>query len=769
MEKETKNKGITLIVLVITIIVLLILVGISIASLTGENGLLKKAMKAKEETEIKGYHERIELVRTELRLQKENYASPTIAEMQKEFDENQTEWVASTEIKLVEGIETLELKTKEGYIFHITETETEYKGKGEVVDTSALKREDALKLEMVGEGNNGGKLVQITDLSGVDYYEIEYTIGDREGNWLPIESRNTVEVGPSLTIYARLVYETNKGVIVSLSIEATEPTVIAKDTDMSQVVRKTQIPLVDLFEITWGSDGIGTVEYSIAGSLNFQNTSFSSTEISNVSELEIGNYEVTCKVTSPSNKVQTATKQNVKITRLANTTVANASNSQVAANAIYSEYDLAYFRDLVNGGQFALNAKLMNDINLVKVCSVDKGSWIPIGVYNLTEVLDSSEIIKYYDGIFDGEGHTIENLYIDNVSLRRQGLFSVAKEKSIIKNIEVLGSIKALNGGGICGQTLGNIWNCKNKANLTMQGASAGIVSVNRGNISNCDNTGNIIGGEFTGGIVGLNEGNIENCMSNATIQGKYKVGGITGKNSLKVTDCCNLGEVIATEATIQNGTTDIVFALVGGITGVNAEAGTVTRSINQGRITANYRFVGGIVGSNRGLVSYCCNKGNVSSPKRGVGGIVGYNVKYVTHVYNIATKIEAGQEGNGNSNVGGIVGGQGDLDEASVRYSYNKATIKGKRNVGGIIGMVDKGTVSNTYNMGTLDTTETVGIGNIVGQIYDTSAKTNSKKVTETEMIGWSQNTITTNLKNFVKKNNSLPILDITVRGICF
>ena len=360
-------------------------------------------------------------------------------------------------------------------------------------------------------------------------------------------------------------------------------------------------------------------------------------------------------------------------------------------------------------------------------------------------------------------------MYIDNVSSRRQGLFSTAKEKSIIKNIEVFGSIKALNGGGICGKTLGNIWNCKNKTNLTMQTTSAGIVSVNRGNISNCDNTGNIIGGEFTGGIVGLNEGNIENCMSNATIQGKYKVGGITGKNSLKVTDCCNLGEVIATEATTQNETTDIVFALVGGITGVNAEVGTVTRSINQGRITANYRFVGGIVGSNRGLVSYCCNKGNVSSPKRGVGGIVGSNIKYVTHVYNIATKIEAGEEGNGNSNVGGIVGGQGNLDEASVRYSYNKATIKGKRNVGGIIGIIDKGTVSNTYNMGTLDTTETVGIGNIVGQIYDTSAKTNSKKVTETEMIGWSQNTITTNLKNFVKKNNSLPILDITVRGIYF
>ena len=48
MKKQ--EKGITLIALVITIIVLLLLAGISIAMLTGENGILTKANKAKEET-----------------------------------------------------------------------------------------------------------------------------------------------------------------------------------------------------------------------------------------------------------------------------------------------------------------------------------------------------------------------------------------------------------------------------------------------------------------------------------------------------------------------------------------------------------------------------------------------------------------------------------------------------------------------------------------------------------------------------------------------
>ena len=51
--KETReNQGITLIALVITIIVLLILAGVSIAMLTGNNGILTQAKLAKENTAL---------------------------------------------------------------------------------------------------------------------------------------------------------------------------------------------------------------------------------------------------------------------------------------------------------------------------------------------------------------------------------------------------------------------------------------------------------------------------------------------------------------------------------------------------------------------------------------------------------------------------------------------------------------------------------------------------------------------------------------------
>ncbi len=56
-----QNKGITLIALVITIIVLLILAGVAISTLTGDNGILTKAVTAKEKTEKAAEEEALKL------------------------------------------------------------------------------------------------------------------------------------------------------------------------------------------------------------------------------------------------------------------------------------------------------------------------------------------------------------------------------------------------------------------------------------------------------------------------------------------------------------------------------------------------------------------------------------------------------------------------------------------------------------------------------------------------------------------------------------
>ena len=66
MKTKIKNdmKGITLIALVITIIVLLILAGISIAMLTGQNGILTQSQNAKEQTENSNNWEQVKLAVT---------------------------------------------------------------------------------------------------------------------------------------------------------------------------------------------------------------------------------------------------------------------------------------------------------------------------------------------------------------------------------------------------------------------------------------------------------------------------------------------------------------------------------------------------------------------------------------------------------------------------------------------------------------------------------------------------------------------------------
>ena len=72
LRKKLKNtKGITLIALVVTIIILLILAGVSIAMLTGNNGILTQGKRAKEETEIAEEKEAISLAMNALKIQKQ--------------------------------------------------------------------------------------------------------------------------------------------------------------------------------------------------------------------------------------------------------------------------------------------------------------------------------------------------------------------------------------------------------------------------------------------------------------------------------------------------------------------------------------------------------------------------------------------------------------------------------------------------------------------------------------------------------------------------
>lgn len=67
-----QQKGVTLVALVITIIVLLILAGVSIAMLTGDNGILTKATESKTKTLAAELREQVSLAIGELMADQEN-------------------------------------------------------------------------------------------------------------------------------------------------------------------------------------------------------------------------------------------------------------------------------------------------------------------------------------------------------------------------------------------------------------------------------------------------------------------------------------------------------------------------------------------------------------------------------------------------------------------------------------------------------------------------------------------------------------------------
>ena len=88
-----KNKGITLIALVVTIVVLLILAAVSISMLTGENGVITQAQRARTENRGGTVEERVNLWKSEVRTSR-NTGVPVDGEdemLQKLLDEKLVE------------------------------------------------------------------------------------------------------------------------------------------------------------------------------------------------------------------------------------------------------------------------------------------------------------------------------------------------------------------------------------------------------------------------------------------------------------------------------------------------------------------------------------------------------------------------------------------------------------------------------------------------------------------------------------------------------
>ncbi|MFR8233904.1 MAG: LamG domain-containing protein [Clostridia bacterium] len=182
MKKVLKEKsGITLIALVITIIVILILAGVSIATLTGENGILVQANKAKEETEIATEKEKIKLAfgaviqRKIANNDSTNIGSKELEEELKKLEPNVevTSEEENLKIKYLESKREYKI-TQKGEFLEETEKPSE--------DIKIKVKEETVKIMKKVEGNIEAK----TMITGTEAY-IRFEVEAEEGTKIKIE------------------------------------------------------------------------------------------------------------------------------------------------------------------------------------------------------------------------------------------------------------------------------------------------------------------------------------------------------------------------------------------------------------------------------------------------------------------------------------------------------------------------------------------------------------------------------------------------------
>ena len=129
---KKQTKGITLIALVITIIVLLILAGVTISTLTNQNSILKKANTAKEKMKIAEYEEELKVIGFGLQPDRvvNNKDNQVYMNEYEEEIRNDSVFEGYQEISQFIYLEdiVIQIITKEGYVFWVTEEEVKYIG-----------------------------------------------------------------------------------------------------------------------------------------------------------------------------------------------------------------------------------------------------------------------------------------------------------------------------------------------------------------------------------------------------------------------------------------------------------------------------------------------------------------------------------------------------------------------------------------------------------------------------------------------------------------
>ena len=226
-----------------------------------------------------------------------------------------------------------------------------------------------------------------------------------------------------------------------------------------------------------------------------------------------------------------------------------------------------------------------------------------------------------YTATFDGNGHTIANLFINEPHTDRTGLFGGISTNGAVQNLGLI-NVKVNYGGP-----------------AAVDAAIGSLVGTNMGTVDNCYATGAIASYRsddgknrvFTiGGLVGhLRDGTISNSHAAVAVSGagssnaedRDRIGGLVGTVTLR------RSAIIASYATGSVSTGD--YGRAGGLVGSLWRAGTITSSYATGAVSGgNHSSVGGLVGLN-GVEGYNITASYAAGPVSGgadasVGGLTG-------------------------------------------------------------------------------------------------------------------------------------------------
>ena len=246
----------------------------------------------------------------------------------------------------------------------------------------------------------------------------------------------------------------------------------------------------------------------------------------------------------------------------------DGEGTQASPYLIGTITDLVWFRNHVNEGNLEACAKLTADIDMSTAFhpagdGVEELSWTPIS--------DENKNINWR-GFFDGDGHTISNLYINSQS-SYQGLFGYISGLSYPENVR--SAIKNVV-----------FENVKVKGTSNFYGALAGYAD-NFDIIGVTVNSGTIEAAGIIGGIIGdAGNSNLKSCVNRASVTGTgTPTGGICGSlSSTLVSQCANYGDVKG-------------YTQIGGIAGKIYQNTTIENSITVGDIASSTYIAGWVVG----------------------------------------------------------------------------------------------------------------------------------------------------------------------------